>query len=95
MFKVRQIVKAWFNQIDILKKWRFLNDNTSLFHDRKTKSRIFKAWRQEIRMKKAFMQVAEKHIINENKFWFKEFKTAARLNKVFEIVAKKHLVAER
>jgi hypothetical protein len=46
-------------------------------------------------MKKAFMIVAEKHIVNETHLWFKEFIAAAKLNKIYEAVEKKHLTSTR
>ena len=68
-FRLKQALKSWFNQIDILRKWRFLNDNTDQWYVRKLKKRIIKLWRQEIRLKKIFFKVADKHLHKETHRW--------------------------
>jgi hypothetical protein len=49
-FRLRLVYKHWFNQIDILKRWRFLNENTEAWYLRKMRKRIFKAWRNQNRL---------------------------------------------
>ena len=61
LFKQRQIFKQWFNQVDILKRWRYLNENTHLWHIRKMRKRVFRAWRREIRLRVAYFAVEDNH----------------------------------
>jgi hypothetical protein len=57
--RLKIVFKSWFNQIDILKRWRFLNENTENWFARKQRRRVFKGWCKEIRMKKTFFIVAD------------------------------------
>ena len=58
---MRQVFKSWFNQIDILKRWRLLNENTEAWYTRKMRRRVFKSWKNQIRLKNLYFQVYDNH----------------------------------
>lgn len=43
--RLRQCMKAWFNLIDIMQRWRFVNENTALWYRRKRLKMLFRAWK--------------------------------------------------
>ena len=59
LFKQRQIFKQWFNQVDILKRWRYLNENTHVWYIRKMRKRVFRAWRREIRLRVTYFTIED------------------------------------
>ena len=89
-FKVRQVFKAWFNQIDILKRWRFLNDNTEAWYIRKHLRRVMKAWRKEIKMKNLYFKVFDKHIDTLKKFTLLRMMASVNSLRAFRYVKKAH-----
>jgi len=78
MCRQKIVFKSWFNQIDILKRWRFLNENTEHWFARKQRRRVFQAWSKEIRLKKTFFNVADMHEQYQMKYWLKQAIDAAR-----------------
>lgn len=86
-FRLRLILKHWFNQIDILKRWRFLNQNTEAWYIRKTRKRVFRSWRNQIRLQKLFFIVHDEHDQVLQRKYFQHFIKAYNLSKAYTAVA--------
>jgi hypothetical protein len=64
LFKIRRIYKLWYNQIDILKRWRYLNENTFKWYIRKWMKKVVKGWRKETKMKISYFNIFDNHQYN-------------------------------
>lgn len=86
-YRLRLIVKHWFNQIDILKRWRFLNQNTEAWYARKTRKRVLRSWRNQIRLQKLFFAVHDEHAQVLQRAYFQHLVKAFNLSRAFSSVA--------
>lgn len=56
----RQVLKAWYNLIDVYKKWEFINKNTTAWYCMRKLKVTFRAWRKDVQLKVKYYQMKDK-----------------------------------
>lgn len=95
LFKLRQVYKSWFNLIDILKRWRFLNDNTDSWYTKKMRRRVFKSWKNQIRLKHLYFAVNDKHVALFRKRTLDRMMAAVNKLRAYRFVKGRHDLLSR
>lgn len=67
--RMQHVLKKLYNQIDVLRRWRYLNENSEAWYLRKSKRRIFNAWLKQIRLQKTYFVVFDRHQDAERARW--------------------------
>lgn len=81
--------KQWFNQIDILKRWKYIEDNTLEWYTRKYTGRLFKFWRRHARLRKIKYLLLKQFQTNQ------KFEIIQSLKKNVEVRLNFKLLSER
>lgn len=87
LLRQRQVFKQWFNKIDILKKWKYIEDNTLEWFIRKRKGRLFKQWRKQSRLQQMKFIVSRKHEAFQTRYWFKMIEKGTLLSLNYKSVS--------
>jgi hypothetical protein len=61
--KKRQVLKAWYNLIDVYKKWEFVTKHTREYAHRKLLSRAIKGWKSQVALRVNYFRVHDQRML--------------------------------